>query len=49
MSDYFLTLNETLFNYILSRTSYILMRWWWSSSCPLCTKSSPELNWYGAS
>jgi len=28
--------SEQFFSYIMARTSYILMRWYWW--CPLCTR-----------
>jgi hypothetical protein len=31
-----LTPREQLFSYIMVRTSYLLMRWWW---CQLCTRT----------
>jgi hypothetical protein len=34
------TLNEQLFSYLMTRTSYIKMRWW----CPLCTRPTCTLN-----
>jgi len=36
-SDCFLMTSEQYFSYIMARTSYISMRWWW---CPLCTRQT---------
>ena len=33
VSDCSLTPKDQLFNYIMKRTSYISMRWWWSQFC----------------
>jgi len=41
VSGYYLTKNVQFFNYIMGRTSHILMIWWW---CPLCTRPT---RWVG--
>jgi len=35
VSDCYLTPSEQSFSYIMTKTSYISMRWW---RCPLCTR-----------
>jgi hypothetical protein len=37
VSDCCLTPTQRLFSYIMARTSYFSMRWWWG---PLCTRST---------
>jgi hypothetical protein len=45
VSDYCWTWNEQFFSYIMARTNYILMRWWW---CPLCSRPTHLLDFYSA-
>ena len=46
MSDYCLASNEQFVSYIMGRTTYILMRWWWR--CPFCTRPIRWDAFYGA-
>jgi len=40
MSECCLAVIQQFINYIIARTSYFSMRWWWGWGCPLCTKST---------
>jgi len=35
--------SEQFFSYIMSRTSYNFMRWWWW--CPLSTRPTTTISW----
>jgi len=37
VSDCCLTPSEQFVSYIMTRTNYISLRWWW---CPLCTRQT---------